>query len=274
MCLFSAALLCPDGLLAQQIAGGLQWPGQPQPGVLSFQPAQTIAAGRTGRGIALPAPRAETGKPFSATVTTQTSQIFLDGTRVNRTTTMIEYRDAEGRVRTETLQPGSPSSEPLRTITIRDTVAGTTYRLNPADKSAVKVPMATGSSRMAQELESEVSATVEQLKVALKAQAGRSESGANTEDLGTATINGVTARGTRSTTVVPAGAIGNDREFRSVEERWFSTELNLLVKSISSDPRFGTTTYELMNISRQAPDPALFQVPADYTVKSGGRGEM
>ena len=33
----------------------------------------------------------------------------------------------------------------------------------------------------------------------------------------------------------------------------------------ATDPRFGTTTFELSNISRQSPDPSLFRVPADYT---------
>lgn len=42
----------------------------------------------------------------------------------------------------------------------------------------------------------------------------------------------------------------------------------MLVKSVSTDPRFGTTTYELTNISRQPPDPSLFQVPADYSILS------
>jgi hypothetical protein len=86
------------------------------------------------------------------------------------------------------------------------------------------------------------------------------------EDLGTMTVNGVTARGTRSTTIVPVGAIGNDRELRSVSERWFSPDLNLLIKSVSTDPRFGTTIYELMNISRLPPDPSLFRVPAEYNL--------
>ncbi len=88
------------------------------------------------------------------------------------------------------------------------------------------------------------------------------------EDLGTLTVNGVAARGTRITTVVPVGAIGNDKEFRSVSERWFSPDLNLLIKSVSTDPRFGTTTYELTNISRQPPDASLFQPPADYSIVS------
>jgi outer membrane protein assembly factor BamA len=49
-------------------------------------------------------------------------------------------------------------------------------------------------------------------------------------------------------------------------ERWFSPFLNLLVKSVSSDPRFGMTTYELTNISLALPDLSLFRVPADYKV--------
>jgi hypothetical protein len=39
----------------------------------------------------------------------------------------------------------------------------------------------------------------------------------------------------------------------------------MLVKSSNKDPRFGETTYELTNIDRNVPSPALFQVPADCT---------
>jgi hypothetical protein len=92
------------------------------------------------------------------------------------------------------------------------------------------------------------------------------------DDLGTMVINGVPAQGTRMTTIVRAGSIGNDRDFRSVDERWFSSDLNLLIKSVATDPRFGTTVYELTNINRQSPDPALFQVPGDYTISAGGVG--
>ncbi len=107
----------------------------------------------------------------------------------------------------------------------------------------------------------------------MSVQAARNEAGndggrVSVEDLGTLTVNGVPARGTRVTTLVPVGAIGNDKEFRSVAERWFSPDLNLLIKSVSADPRFGTTTYELTNIGRQPPDPSLFQPPAGYSIIS------
>ena len=42
----------------------------------------------------------------------------------------------------------------------------------------------------------------------------------------------------------------------------------------TSDPRMGTTTMELTNVNRSQPDPALFTVPSDYTVKKGMGGPM
>jgi hypothetical protein len=85
--------------------------------------------------------------------------------------------------------------------------------------------------------------------------------------------NGVPAQGTRSTLSIPVGQIGNNREIKVVNERWYSQELQMVVKSVNSDPRFGTTTYELKNITRSNPDATLFQAPADYTtLESGGRG--
>jgi hypothetical protein len=241
-------------LCAGFFLSGTQLAAQPQAGVFSFQPAQTLASGRLGnRAPVMPAPRVETGKPFSATVTTQTVQTYPDGTHVSQTTTMVEYRDAEGRVRTETNRRGSAPS-----VIIIDPVAGATYRLDPETKTALKT-LSPARSAGAAALE------------AAEVRLARSHSSDQSEDLGTAVVNGVTAHGARTTTVVPVGAIGNDREFRSVEERWFSSDLNLLVKSVTTDPRFGTTVYELTNVSRQTPEPSLFQVPPDYTVKTAGR---
>ena len=57
-----------------------------------------------------------------------------------------------------------------------------------------------------------------------------------------------------------------------VSERWYSPDLQTVVKSTRSDPRFGTTTFSLTNIQKAEPAAALFTVPADYTVKAGGPG--
>jgi hypothetical protein len=88
------------------------------------------------------------------------------------------------------------------------------------------------------------------------------------EQLGEKAVNGVMAQGTRNLRTIPAGAIGNDRDLQMVDERWFSNDLQVMIKSINSDPRFGETTYQLTNIVRAPQDPSLFQVPNDYVEKN------
>ena len=99
-----------------------------------------------------------------------------------------------------------------------------------------------------------------------------SDAEVNQEQLGTQTIEGVAAEGTRVTFTIAAGKIGNERPIVTVNERWYSQELQTVVLSKNSDPRMGETTYRLTNIDRSEPDPSLFQVPADYTVEEGGFG--
>ena len=56
----------------------------------------------------------------------------------------------------------------------------------------------------------------------------------------------------------------------TVTERWYSPELQVTVMNKRTDPRTGTTTYKLTNVNRSEPSPALFQVPADYTIHELG----
>ena len=85
-----------------------------------------------------------------------------------------------------------------------------------------------------------------------------------TDDLGTQNIEGVNCEGTRRTTTIPAGAIGNERPIEIVYERWYSKDLGMVVMSKHSDPRFGDQTYTLKNIVRAEPDPSLFTVPREF----------
>lgn len=85
-----------------------------------------------------------------------------------------------------------------------------------------------------------------------------------TENLGTQNIEGVEAEGTRSITTIPAGAIGNEQPIEIVYERWYSNDLQLVVMSKRTDPRFGEQTYRLTNINRSEPDPSLFSLPTGY----------
>ncbi len=87
------------------------------------------------------------------------------------------------------------------------------------------------------------------------------------EDLGQQTIEGVPATGTRTTTVIPAGAIGNDRPIQIVSEQWFSADLQVLVLTRHSDPRVGDTTFKMTAIVRTNPPLTLFEVPSDYKLE-------
>lgn len=87
------------------------------------------------------------------------------------------------------------------------------------------------------------------------------------EKLGEQTVQGVKASGTRTTTTIPLGAIGNDRPIVSVMEQWTSPELGVVVRRTLRDPQIGETDYRLENIDRSEPLKSLFEVPAGYEVK-------
>ena len=94
----------------------------------------------------------------------------------------------------------------------------------------------------------------------------------NKESLGTRTINGVAAAGTRYTRTIPAGQIGNDKPLTIVKEEWYSPDLQIMVQIKHTDPFTGDTTYTVNNIQRTAPNTALFSVPSDYTVSDAPIG--
>lgn len=97
----------------------------------------------------------------------------------------------------------------------------------------------------------------------------RGELEGQTESLGHQTIQGVDTEGTRITSTIAAGAIGNDRPIQIITERWYSSDLHMNVKMTHSDPRSGQETYQLTGISRAEPAPYLFQVPAGFQLVNG-----
>jgi hypothetical protein len=94
-----------------------------------------------------------------------------------------------------------------------------------------------------------------------------SKADTKTEKLEPRSFDGVQAEGVRYTTTIAVGEIGNEQPIQIVNERWYSPELQVVVMTRHSDPRFGETTYRLTNITRTEPAATLFQVPSDYTLK-------
>ena len=126
--------LVTGALLALAMASGrAQEPAK----VVSYEP-QSMAPARTATVVET---RITTGRPYSAEATTEFVQTLGDGNKITRKATVRIYRDGEGRTRREELATDGT----VRSISIYDPVAHTTYVLDPATrtarKSAIRVMM-------------------------------------------------------------------------------------------------------------------------------------
>lgn len=86
----------------------------------------------------------------------------------------------------------------------------------------------------------------------------------NHEDLGDGSLEGVSTVGTRITTTYNAGVFGNDNQFEVQRETWYSPQLGINVLSKVSDPRFGTQTFNVTELSTSEPDQKLFNLPDGF----------
>jgi hypothetical protein len=153
-------------------------------------------------------------------------------------------------------------------ILIDDPVASAAYILHPDTKSAEQLPGPRRGMR-------DVGASQDKFDAHVQQEIANGT--LKKEDLGTQTFNGIPAQGTRYTRIIPVGQIGNDKPITVVNETWYSADLQVVVKSMRTDPRFGSTNYTLTNIQRQEPAATLFAVPSDYTVRQGhshGKGNV
>lgn len=207
------------------------------------------------------------GAPFTANFSTQRTQTLADGNVIKRNTTGALARDSQGRTRRDMTLPAfgpwtAAGNTPPQITTINDPVAGTHYVLDANRKIARQMPgpAVRGAWKM-RGLNGEAPAATATLKTDVV-----------TTSLGTQTINGVSAEGTRTTRTIPAGAIGNEKPIVVTIERWYSADLQMAVLTERSDPRTGDSVTQLTNIQRQEPAATLFQVPSDYTIEAGHGG--
>jgi hypothetical protein len=205
------------------------------------------------------------GAPYSAEITTEIVQQLADGNRIERHSTSSVARDSEGRVRRDhqviAIGPILPKGD-AHIVTIHDPVAKVHYSLDAGRKVAVRLP---APPPFEEKPEGHGPEKHELLRAPSADFVQAAEK--KTEALGTKEIEGVMAEGTRVTVSIPAGAIGNLSPIDVVSERWYSKDLQTVVYSRRSDPRFGETTYRLTNIVRAEPPADLFQIPADYRVE-------
>jgi hypothetical protein len=87
------------------------------------------------------------------------------------------------------------------------------------------------------------------------------------EDLGTQSVEGITAHGVRETQTIPGGSTGS--EVVLTDEYWYSDDLHMNVMVKHNDPRKGSVTMTLTQAARTDPDPSLFQIPEGYKPEGG-----
>ena len=233
------------------------------------------------------------GSPYSAEAVSESVQVLADGNRIVRRSASRVYRDGKGRTRREELGPDGQ----VLTIAISDPASGTSFLFDPAVNIARRTGVATFISEAGVALgatpKKEITLTISpdakahaELKAAQEADLKAMQQAAaaahaelkaaqeaelkamqHKENLGEQVMEGVMAKGTRTTTVIPAAAIGNEQPITVTSEEWFSPELKVLVMTKHADPRSGETTYRLTGITRGEPDASLFELPAGVTIK-------
>jgi hypothetical protein len=268
-------------------------------GLMAAAFATTLVALQPGVARVMVETRVTRGAPYSADAVSEFVQVLADGNRIVRRTTTRLMRDSEGRTRRETFA----SSGAVEQVVITDPTSNGSLILDPQNRTAMRAPgsftmvagargrgsvntyvavnpqggawtsekveMATTADvRVEGQVRAEIAKLNDTLKRVEAARGGNLEQGQTSrEDLGQQTIEGVTATGSRNTTIIAAGAVGNESPITIVSEQWYSTELQMLVLTRHHDPRVGETTYRVTNIVRIEPDAALFQLPPEYTLQ-------
>jgi hypothetical protein len=201
-----------------------------------------------------------TGAPFSASFTTESTETLSDGNQIKHTSTGTIARDSQGRTRRDMTLPAfgpmavAGQAAPHVTF-VNDPVAGTRYILEADTKTARQMPAPPDKAEFTRKPHTGGGPGAE-----------LADKETVTSSLGTQTIGGVTAEGTRYMRTIPAGQIGNAKPIVIVTERWYSADLQMVVMTKRSDPRSGDTTFQMTSIARTEPAASLFQVPAGYTV--------
>jgi hypothetical protein len=208
-----------------------------------------------------------TGKPIQATFT-MTHTETMPGNTITNTTTGTFARGADGStyrdVKLAGMGPWAASGKAEEFIYIRNVTKGTQYIVNVTKGTYRAFPIGEHDPKHA----------------GGNGGPGRKHSNNETVDdnpNGTYTdpVSKIVypADDRKMLWNIPAGAIGNTNAITVNSERVYSTALDVLLMNTRSDPRFGTTTYQLSGIG-QSPASSLFTPDPSFTqVQGGGPGK-
>lgn len=192
--------------------------------------------------------------PFSAKVPVETSHALPDGTVENRKFYSIVARDSSGRVHNENrrIVPADSTEEPpVNYYIFTDPEAQTRTFCYPATHvcrvtrlrlvtSFEQIPEGPldGGKRFLQRIE-----------------------------LGNDTMDSLEVVGTREILTINQGTVGNDHPIATTKEFWYSPQLQINLSVVRKDPRNGTQTLKVTELTLTEPDPTLFKLPAGYKIE-------
>src|SRR6202050_2294043 len=175
------------------------------------------------------------GAPFTASFSSQTTETLADGNKIQRSATGTVAADSQGRTRRDMRLPAigpwaASGKTPPQVSFINDPVAGTRYVLEVDKKIARQMRAHEAHPRGASQ------------------KSDASQNQVTTTSLGTQTINGISAQGTKYTRTIPAGEIGNVNPIVIVTESWYSPDLQTVIMTKRTDPRMGETIFTMPHI--------------------------
>jgi hypothetical protein len=191
------------------------------------------------------------GAPFTLTLSTQWIRTLADGSTITLINHRLIARDNAGRVFQERryLVPVSdPNADRITNLQWNDPVKHEFY-------NCLTATLVCQVSR-------DFSISGETI-----AQPGPTQDGKAfiaVEALGTRTIAGVETDGSRETTTIKAGAIGNDKPIVITKEFWYSPELKLNLMVERNDPRSGRQTFTVTNLKTGDQKHSLFDMPSGF----------
>jgi hypothetical protein len=281
------AVVMVAGVIAAALSAGAQTgpelPPLPPPDLAP----RVAGAGRMGGTVTMAVGGLDAmpvkGSPFCTTITTEHTQVFADGNRIHTLHTSNLCRDSDGRTRREAdlnLMGAGPKLPDTKIVTIVDPVAGFRYMLDPENKIARRAPVAMDPMSAKQEVLPGKGAHV---MVYEGSGAGRpggdvffkqvfvkkprdDEAKPVEQKLGDQIIEGIHVTGTRLTTTIPSGEVGNEQPMVVTSESWYSPELKATVMTKHNDPWAGELKTQFTNVNTSQPDASLFSVPSDYKI--------
>lgn len=193
--------------------------------------------------------------PFTATVKTEWIRHLQDGSEVILKNHRSVVRDGAGRIYQERalfVPDDGRQESTVRQIEISDPAAHEIYICRVAERLCRLLPFSAP-----------VLAGSPMLGAAMEKPGGA----ASVEGLGTQMISGLETVGSRETTLVQSGTVGNEAPLLGKREFWYSPQLGINLITRRQNPQFASEqNFEVTDITLGEPDARVFGVPSGYKV--------